>query len=259
MSAIFSQALSGLKANPQTTMSQKLLVSKDKAPKSITRTPAAASEKSDIFSRIKQSDKKKPARLLNDRLESDRERDIDVTKIHRKTITKDLSSRLKRNKEDRKESDDEQEESDWRHDLYSDGPAPVETSGASTIFIRNLPDSVDSDNLKVLLKETSSIVGISLERGTAEVTFSSKTAAQKALNNVSGKTYKGNTLKAALVSELNAGMAKVREHPKTTEDLSSRIVKKKDSFSSKMAADSTTERTGKGGSVSILDRIKKRR
>lgn len=53
-------------------------------------------------------------------------------------------------------------------------------------------------------------------------------------------------------------MAKVREHPKTTEDLSERIVKKKESFSSKMAVD-RTEKTGKGGSVSILDRIKKRR
>lgn len=77
-------------------------------------------------------------------------------------------------------------------------------------------------------------------------------------DNVSGKVYKGNTLKAALVSELNAGMAKVREHPKTTEDLSHRIVKKKESYSSKMAAD-TTEKTGKGSSVSILDRIKKKR
>jgi len=257
MSAIFSQALSGLKSNPQPTTTQKLLVSKEKAPKSTPRS--TASEKSDIFSRIKQSDKKKPVRLLNERIKSDRDRDVDITKIHRKTITKDLTHRLKRNKEERKESEDEEEEGDdWKHDKYSDGPAPVENSGASTIFIRNLPDYVDSDNLKVLLKETSSIVGISLERGTAEVTFSSKTAAQKALNNVSGKTYKGNTLKAALVSELNAGMAKVREHPKTTEDLNQRIVKKKDSFGSKMAVDST-ERTGKGSAVSILDRIKKRR
>mgnify|MGYP000923872365 CR=1 FL=1 len=162
MSAIFSQALSGLKSNPQPTVTQKLLVSKEKAPKSIPRS-TLASEKTDIFSRIKQSDKKKPVRLLNQKIKSERERDIDISKIHRKTITKDLTSRLKRSREERKESDDEQEEGDeWKHDLYSDAQT-VDNSGASTIFIRNLPDSVDSDNLKVLLKETSSIVGISVK------------------------------------------------------------------------------------------------
>jgi len=254
MSAIFSQALSGLKANPTPALNQKMITSKEKTPKVITKSKT--SEKSDIFSRIKQKDSKKPARLINDRIRSEKERDFDVSKIQRKVIGKDLSSRLKRNKEERKESDDEDADGDWKHDLYSDGPAPVESTGASTIFIRNLPDGIDSDDLKNLMRESASIAGISLERGTAEVTFTSKTAAQKALNNVHGKSYRGNTLKAALISELNAGMAKVRDHSKS-DDLSHRNPRKKELYSSKMAVDHT-ERTGKGNSTSILDRIKKR-
>lgn len=64
----------------------------------------------------------------------------------------------------------------------------------------------------------------------------------------------GRTIKAALVSELNAGMMKVREKSRD-DDTPAPASRKRDRYSSKMTMDTMTPSTGKG---SILNRIKRK-
>lgn len=72
--------------------------------------------------------------------------------------------------------------------------------------------------------------------------------------------YQGNTIKAALVSELNEGMIKVRDKSKDMIEEDGRVPisgrKYSNEFISKMTIDLSKPSTGKGSS--ILDRIKKR-
>lgn len=152
--AIFSSALSGIKSNPEASAKQTSMTNKSSRRASGGDNSV---QKKDIFSRLKQTEKKRTPLSLNARLNRGHDKVYDVTKIHNKTISKDITSRLGRRAE-RGDADDEV----WKHDLYKDGPARVENTAASTIFIRNLPDDVDSSTLKSLLKDTTSVVGQSV-------------------------------------------------------------------------------------------------
>lgn len=164
MSAIFSNALSGIKSNPKASTNQNLLANQNKV-KTIAKNTNGTSDdkKTDIFSRLKQSNNKKATRLLHDKVYKDEHKDYDVQKVHRKTISKDLTSRLGRNQRQHEPDDEEQKgDGSWKHDKYRDGPVTSEATVACTIFIRNLPDQIDSDTLKSLLKESTSIIGHSV-------------------------------------------------------------------------------------------------
>ena len=157
MSAIFSSALSGIKNNPNPTKSSFQASESNGTSSGRGSASKLKSDRSDIFSRLKQNESKKVARLVNDKIHSRHEKDYNVNKVHRKTISKDLLNRL-----GRKPTKSDSNEGVWGHDLYQDGPALVENTAAATIFIRNLPDSTDSNLIKSLLKDTSSIVGHSV-------------------------------------------------------------------------------------------------
>jgi len=92
--------------------------------------------------------------------------------------------------------------------LFTDGPSFVNNSFQCSVFIRNLPDNIDYSYLKGLLKDDDLIGGIKIEKDTAEIDFLRKDAAQRAVDNLNGRSLMGKRIKAALISDLNAGTLK---------------------------------------------------
>ena len=161
MSMIFSQAVNAIKVNSSTAASglHDSALSGDRS----------GSNANSIRNRIKKPNKpeKKVISIT---------RPGDVMQVSRKVIKKpnvkkDLRLKLLRSTSP--------ESPVWRHDRYTEGP----TTNAVTVFLRNIPESISSVGLKNLLnqKEADYVVGLKLERDTAEINFSRQDAAERAI------------------------------------------------------------------------------
>jgi len=209
---IFSQALNAIKMSADSQQPTKYAPEPIK--KRITLNTSHSNNhdnhshnNSSILSRIKVTKKNdnQPQKSILSRKEKTEEPSLRLFSIQKKVIKKDISHRLAKNtiKENKSSSDDV-----WKHDLFSDGPSLVNNSFTCSIFMRNLPDNIDYEFMKSLLKEEELVAGIKIEKDTAEVNFMRKDAAQRAVENLNGRMVKGKRLKVALISELNAATLK---------------------------------------------------
>jgi len=134
MSVIFSHALNAIKANPE--------LSSQAIPKPTLISKTADNTKS-ILARIK----KLPRKFNNLQIESEEDQlpERKVLKISHKLIKKPKHSIILRSKASGHANI-------WAHDLY-EGPGPNLTNQYHTVFIRNLPELVDSDVLKKNINE----------------------------------------------------------------------------------------------------------
>ena len=151
MSSIFNHAVNALKGNADSK----------EAPRGNSRTRESSTRDVDsnksgsILNRIKLN--KKPGKNIKSitirKNSEDDGRRFDIENIQRKVIKKDITSL----KYPVKKTDTNDV---WKHDLY-DGPTAVPSVNTyCTVFIRNLPDQVDGQYIKEILKEDRFVVGI---------------------------------------------------------------------------------------------------
>ncbi len=161
MSMIFSQAVNAIKSNnnPASSSLHESALSGDRS----------GNNANSIRNRIKKPQKaEKKVISIN--------RPGDVMQVSRKIIKKPNVNKDLRLKLKRSASPDSPV---WRHDRYTEGP-PM---SSVTVFLRNIPESISAAGLKNLLnqKEADYVVGLKLERDTAEINFSRQDAAERAI------------------------------------------------------------------------------
>ena len=141
MSVIFSHALNAIKNNTENA---------GKTPPKATLISKTADNAKSILTRIK----KFPSKLGNFPKEIVK-KERDVMKVAHKLIKKPKHSIIIRNKAANNEA------SAWSHDLF-EGPGPNLTNQHHRVFIRNLPEIVDSDVLKknIIEKYQEFVTGI---------------------------------------------------------------------------------------------------
>eukprot|EP00742_Colponemidia_sp_Colp-10_P001858 GILJ01001988.1.p1 GENE.GILJ01001988.1~~GILJ01001988.1.p1 ORF type:complete len:218 (+),score=23.86 GILJ01001988.1:28-681(+) len=107
----------------------------------------------------------------------------------------------------------------WQHDLF-DGVRPASTrvvvvdpvvSAGAVVFVRNLPPDVSAQFVRTVFEEAGSLLGVKVDRGTAEVTFARKDVASKAVTLFHGRTVRGRKMKVALVEKSDATASSSRD------------------------------------------------
>eukprot|EP00743_Colponemidia_sp_Colp-15_P008587 GILK01009345.1.p1 GENE.GILK01009345.1~~GILK01009345.1.p1 ORF type:complete len:210 (-),score=19.89 GILK01009345.1:50-634(-) len=96
----------------------------------------------------------------------------------------------------------------WKHDLF-DG-VPTASPGA-VVFVRNLPPDVSAILVRTMFEEAGPLLGVKVERGTAEVTFERKDVAAKAVALFHGRTVRGRKMKVAVVETNDATTSSSRD------------------------------------------------
>ena len=147
MSVIFSHALNALKANP-------LLAGQAPAkPSLISKT---ADNSKSILTRIKRTSGKPNRKIIQRETNQDNKQKEEanqeetqprVLKITHKLIKKPKQALVIKSRP-------QAQTNAWAHDLY-EGPGPSLTNPYHTVFIRNLPEVIDSEALKRNINEKS--------------------------------------------------------------------------------------------------------
>lgn len=147
MTSIFATALNAIKTNPRRSSG-----APTSKPKEVHRQDDSDKSGS-ILDRIKL---KKPAGKTIKKIELHREDSSDEErfKVIHKVIKKDKNIELNRPMVKKGDIDGQ-----WKHDKY-DGPTISSSTSLVTVFVRNLPDSVDKDSLMYLCREYDSVIGI---------------------------------------------------------------------------------------------------
>jgi RNA recognition motif-containing protein len=210
---IFTNAISAIKANYDRPLpTEKIQTTQITSNKKIITIPHNHNNNNDsnqnsILSRIKVTKKveRQPKSLLT-RKEKEEEDPNKLFTIQRKVIKKDISTRLAKNSMNSIKNEGSEL---WKHDLFHEEPTQTNNSLSCSIFIRNLPDTVDNNLVRKLFSEEADMIGgVAIDRGSAEVHFLRKDSAQRAVDSVNGKMLMGKKLKAGVISDLNAATLK---------------------------------------------------
>ena len=151
MSTIFSHAVNAIKTTSDTRAKPSSAITK----KEIYSREEESKDPKSILNRIQLNKKVgKPVKSITLRKNSDdNERSFGIDNIQRKIIKKEPVT-LKRPS---KKAD---MEGAWKHDLY-DGPTVSNpTNMHCTVFVRNLPDGINSQYLRDILQDDEFVVGI---------------------------------------------------------------------------------------------------
>jgi RNA recognition motif-containing protein len=92
----------------------------------------------------------------------------------------------------------------WKHDLFNEMP-----SKSYIVFIRNLSHLMTETKLKEIYSQYGNIVSAKIDRGTAEIKYTRKDMAMKAIESTNGKEFFGKVIKASYYEDDEANNKKI--------------------------------------------------